>query len=118
MTKKCAAGVSGIVVVGVDVGVGVVVFVFVVVVVVVFVFVVVVPFDPAADAEPVTNTASVAPSENITSVAATAAAALRRGVGLLTTYLRCRSPVPRGSRSPPGASRGGLRSNCGLPAPR
>src|SRR4051812_3037787 len=104
MTKKCAAGESGPVVV-VRVGV------------LPFVFVVVVPFDPAADAEPATSTASVAPSEKATSVVAMTAAALRRGAGLVTTYLPCRSPVPPGSRSLPGAGRVGLRSHCGPLAP-
>src|SRR5258707_14380387 len=80
--------------------------------------VVVVVFDDAADAEPATNTASVAPSANVTSVSAVTAAALRRGVvGLLTTYLPCRSPAPPGSRALPGAGRVGLRSHCGLPGP-
>src|SRR5438552_3487003 len=72
-------------------------------------------FGDAADAEPATNTASIAPSENVTSVSAMTAAALRRGVvGLLTTHSPCRSPVP-GSRLLPGAGRAGLRSPCGLP---
>src|SRR3989442_15972675 len=74
-------------------------------------------FGDAADAEPATNTASIAPSENITSVIATTATALRRGVGLLTTHLPCRSPVAPGSRSLPGGGRGGLRSHCDPHAP-
>src|SRR5579872_4838192 len=74
-------------------------------------------FDAAADAEPTTNTASSAPSENATSVNTIAAAALRRGAGLVTTYLPCRSPAPPGSRSLPAAGRAGLRSRCGLPPP-
>src|SRR2546423_1914073 len=111
MTKKYAAGESGLV--GVLV-VGVFVFV---VSVVVLVVVVVVPFDDAADAEPETNTASVTPSENVASVVATTTAALRRGAGLLTTDLPCRSPGPPGSRSLAGADRVGLRSHCGPPGP-
>jgi hypothetical protein len=43
--------------------------------VVVVAFFVVVPFDPAADAEPATRTASVAPSENVNSVIAVTVAA-------------------------------------------
>src|SRR5213083_447560 len=93
ITKKCAAGESGVFgVVGVGVGAGVF-------------LVVVVLFDPAADAEPATNTARVAPSANIKNVVAVAAAALRRGLRLLTTYLPCRSPAPPGSRALPGAGR-------------
>src|SRR5438270_13341953 len=122
MTKKLSPGPAGVV----DVYNGTVAVVFAgvvdafvvfvdLVVVVVFFFVVV--FDDAADAEPATSTATVAPSANITSVIATAAAALRRGEGLLTTYLPCRSPVPPGSRALRGAGRGGLRSHCGLRAP-
>src|SRR5258706_11075453 len=80
---------------------------------------VVVVFDPAADAEPATNTDSVTPRENTTSVMAPAATALRRGVGLLTTHLRCRcrSPVAPGSRALRGADRVGPRSHCGPHAP-
>src|SRR5438105_872952 len=111
MTKKCAAGVAGPVVIGVGAGV----FFFVVVVVVFFV---VVPFDPAADAEPATSTASVAPRQNVTSVIAVTAAAWRRGRRLLTTHLPCRSPVPPGSRSLRGAGRAALRSRCAPPALR
>src|SRR4051794_3380366 len=70
-------------------------------------------FDDAADAEPATNTDSIAPSENV-SVSAMTVAARRRGVGLLTTYLRCRCPAPPGSRSLAGAGRAGLRAHCGL----
>src|SRR5437868_3238946 len=116
MTKKLSPGPAGVV----DVYNGTVAVVFAGVVddfvvfvdlaVVVFFFVVV--FDDAADAEPATSTATVAPSANITSVIATAAAALRRGEGLLTRYLPCRSPVPPESRALRGAGRGGLRSHC------
>src|SRR5947209_3624846 len=69
-----------------------------------------------ADAAPVTLTASIRPSTNVTSVVATPATAVRRCVGLLTMYLPCRSAP--GSRSLPGAGRVGLRSHCGLLAPR
>src|SRR5712691_4856804 len=115
MTKKVSPG---------DVVVVVIIGVVSVVVLVLFVpfdeaavLVVVFPFDGAADAEPATNTASVAPSENITSVIAMTAAVLRRGAGVLTAYVPCRSPVRPGSQSLPGAGRGGLRRHCGLPAP-
>src|SRR3954469_8394099 len=99
MTKNARAD-SGVVVVydgsmGVDVGFDVL-------------FVVVV-FEDAADAEPATNTASVTPNENVTSVAATTTA-LRREPIFLTTHHRRRSPVAPGSRSLPGAGRAGLRS--------
>src|SRR5512141_2080173 len=87
---------------------GVVPVVDVVRVVVVFVFVVV------ADAGRATNTPAVNPSELTTSIIAATPTALRLGASLLTTYLPCRSPVPPGSRSLPGAGRGGLRSHCGL----
>src|SRR4051812_48428978 len=115
MTKKLSPGDAGIVDVYDGSVVVVVVFGDVVVDFDVLSFVVV--FDDAADAEPATNTDSVTPSENTTSVIATPATALRRGVGLLTTHLRCRSPVAPGSRSLPGAGRVGLRSRCGPHAP-
>src|SRR5258707_6222461 len=112
MTKKRSPGDSVVAVVLVSVGL----LAAALLVVVFDVLLVVVVFDDAADAEPATNTASVAPSEPVTSVGAVTAAALRRGVvGLLTTYLPCRSPAPRGSRALPGAGRVGLRSHCGLP---
>src|SRR3954453_19700342 len=80
----------------------------------------VVVFEDAADAEPATNTASVTPNENVTSVAATATA-LRREPIFLTTHHRGRSPVAPGSRSLPGAGRAGLRSHSvprAQPGPR
>src|SRR5436305_13507541 len=76
---------------------------------------VVVVFDDAADAEPATNTASVIPNENVTSVAATATA-LRREAIFLTTHHRCRFPVAPAFRSLPGAARAGLRSHSVLRA--
>src|SRR4051812_18136887 len=73
---------------------------------------VVVVFDDAADAEPATNTASVIPNQNVTSVAATATA-LRREAIFLTTHHRFRFPVAPGSRLLPEAGRAGLRSHSG-----
>src|SRR5690348_17572284 len=44
--------------------------------------------DVFADAEPATSTARISPIANVDTVSATPAAALRRGVRFLTTYLR------------------------------
>src|SRR3954451_16965924 len=110
MTRKRSPGVSVVVVsASVVVVSALVVVVFAAVVVVAF-FVV---FGCAADADPATSTATVIPSENVTTIATTATALLLR-IGFLTAYLRCRSPAPRGSRALPEAGRGGLRSHCGL----
>src|SRR5579872_7495363 len=122
MTKKCAAGeFASVPVPAPNVGAGVFVavvldvfFVFDVFFFVVDVFLVVGLRDAAA--EPETNTAATSPSENIASTITTTANVLRRGVGLVTTHLPCRS-----RRSLPGAARSGSRSCCGLharPGPR